>query len=52
MSGTEFDPEYGQVMLLEKALYRLKISGAELRAHLAETVYAMGDNPRYADPDV
>ncbi len=39
-------------MLVKKALYGLKSSGAAFRAHLAETLDAMGYRPSYADPDV
>ena len=39
-------------MLVKKALYGLKSSGAAFRAHLAETLDTMGYRPTYADPDV
>jgi hypothetical protein len=39
-------------MIIKKALYGLKSSGATFRAHLAETLDAMGYKPSYADPDV
>ena len=39
-------------MLIKKALYGLKSSGAAFRAFLAETLDAMGYKPSYADPDV
>jgi hypothetical protein len=39
-------------MIIKKALYGLKSSSAAFRAHLAETLDAMGYKPSYADPDV
>jgi hypothetical protein len=39
-------------MLVKKALYGLKSSGAAFRAFLAETLDAMGYRPTHADPDV
>jgi hypothetical protein len=52
IAGPEFGSEAGQPMLIKKALYGLKSSGAAFRAHLAETLDAMGYKPSYADPDV
>ncbi len=52
MAGPEFGPEAGKNMLVKKALHGLKSSGAAFRAHLAETLDAMGHRPTYADPDV
>ena len=51
-AGPEFGSECGQMMLVKKALYGLKSSGAAFRAHLAETLDKMGYRPTYADPDV
>ena len=39
-------------MIIKKALYGLKSSGAAFRAHLTETLDAMAYKPSYADPDV
>ena len=39
-------------MLIRKALYGLKSSGAAFRAHLAETLYDIGFIPTRADTDV
>ena len=39
-------------MLIRKALYGLRSSGAAFRAHLAETLYDIGFVPTRADPDV
>jgi hypothetical protein len=51
-AGPEFGSEAGEPMLVEKALHGLKSSGAAFRAHLAETLDAMGHRPSHADPDV
>jgi hypothetical protein len=40
-------------MIIKKALYGLKTSGAAFRAqHLAETLYELNYSPTKADPDV
>jgi hypothetical protein len=52
IAGPEFGSEAGQNMLIKKALYGLKSSGAAFRAFLAETLDAMGYLPSYADLDV
>ena len=52
VAGPEFGSEAGHNMIVRKALYGLKSSGAAFRAHLAETLDAMGYKPSYADPDV
>ena len=39
-------------MVIRKALYGLKLSGAAFRVHLAETLYDLGYTPSKADPDV
>ena len=39
-------------MIIRKALYGLKSSGAAFRAHLAETLHDIGFKPMKADPDV
>jgi hypothetical protein len=52
LAGPEFRSEAGKNMLVKKALYGLKSSGAMFRAFLAETLDAMGYRPSYADPDV
>jgi hypothetical protein len=48
----EFGSEAGLPMIIKKALHGLKSSGAAFRAHLAETLDAMGYKPSYVDPDV
>jgi hypothetical protein len=51
-AGPKFGSEAGLPMIIKKALYGLKSSGAAFRAHLTETLDAMGYKPSYADPDV
>ena len=51
-AGPEFGSESGTIMLIRKALYGLKYSGAAFHAHLAETLYDIGFVPTRADPDV
>ena len=48
----EFGSEKGTPMVICKALYGLKSSGAAFRAHLAETLYNIGFRSSKADPDV
>jgi hypothetical protein len=38
-AGQEFGSEAGSLMIVKKALYVLKSSGAAFRAHLVETIY-------------
>jgi hypothetical protein len=51
-AGPELGSEAGLPMIIKKLLYGLKISGAALRTHLAETLDTMGYKPSYTDPDV
>ena len=51
-AGPEFGSERGQPMIIRKAIYGLKSSGAAFRAHLAETLHDIGFKPTKADPDV
>jgi hypothetical protein len=39
IAGPEFGSEKGSIMIVKKALYGLKSSGAAFRAHLAETLH-------------
>jgi hypothetical protein len=41
-----------RLIIIVRALYGLKSSGAAWRAHLANTLYSMGFTSRLADPDV
>ena len=52
IAGPEFGSEAGSIMVVRKALYGLKSSGAAFRAHLAETLYDLNYTPTKADPDV
>jgi hypothetical protein len=52
-AGPEFGPELeGKSVLIVRALYGLKSSGAALRAHLANTLQQLGYTSCLADPDV
>ena len=52
LAGPEFGSEAGMNMIVRKALYGLKSSGAAFRAFLAETLDRMDYVPSFADPDV
>ena len=52
IAGAEFGSDAGKTMLVVRALYGLKSSGAAFRAFLAETLYDIGYQPSVADPDV
>ena len=52
VAGPEFGSEDGNNMMVKKAFYGLKISGAAFRAFLADTLDAMGYWMSYADPDL
>ena len=52
IAGPEFGSERGSIMIVKKALYGLKSSGAAFRALLAERLYEIGFIPSKADPDV
>ena len=52
IAGSEFGSDKGKRMLVVRALYGLKSSGAAFRAFLAETLHDAGYRPSYADPDV
>ena len=51
-AGPEFGSESGSIMVVKKALYGLKGSGAAFRAHLAEKLHDIGFIPTHAYPDV
>ncbi len=51
-AGPEFGSDEGKVMIIVRALYGLRSSGAAVRALLAETLYDLNYRPSYADPDV
>ena len=52
VAGPKFGSEARNNMLARKALYGLKSSGTSFRDFLAETLYAMGYRPSYADLDL
>jgi hypothetical protein len=53
VAGPEFGPEdEGSVLIIERALYGLKSSGAAWRAMLAQTMRDLGYKSCLADPDV
>ncbi len=52
IAGPEFGSKEGSIMIIRKALYGLKSSGAAFRAHLAETLYDLSYLPTKADPDI
>jgi Reverse transcriptase (RNA-dependent DNA polymerase) len=52
-AGKEFGRDMeGKLMIIRRALYGLKSSGAAYRAHFARTIMDMGYTPCKADPDV
>ena len=51
-AGPEFGSERGTPMIIKKALYGLKSSGAAFQVHLAETLHDIGFKSSKADPDV
>jgi hypothetical protein len=52
IAGPEFGSKAGTVMIIEKALYGLKTSGAAWRALLASFLTELGYKSTKADPDV
>ena len=50
--GIKFEELAGEVLIVDKALYGLKSSGAAFRAFLAETFDNMGFTSSVADPDI
>jgi hypothetical protein len=52
IAGPEFGSEAGTTMIIVRALYGLKSSGAAFRSFLAETLNDIGFKPSLADPDV
>ena len=51
-AGPEFGPREGEIMIIDKALYGLRTSGARFHAKFADTLRQLGFTPTYADPDV
>lgn len=52
IAGSEFGSKKGKVLIIKKALYGLKSSGAAWRALFASTLTELGYKPSDADPDV
>jgi len=53
VAGDEFgNVNKGKNVIITKALYGLKSSGATWRAHLAEALHGLGYKSTLADPDV
>ena len=52
IAGPEFGPDAGKIMIITRAMYGLKSSGAAFRSFLAETLNDIGFKPSLADPDV
>ena len=52
IAGPEFGSEAGTILIVKKALYGLKSSGADFRAHLADTLHGIGYTSTKGDPDV
>jgi hypothetical protein len=52
IAGKEFGPLEGHVMIIVKALYGLRTSGARFHEKLADTLRNMGFLPTQADPDL
>ena len=52
IAGPEFGSKQGQTVIIRRALYGLKSSGAAWRAHLAETLHVLGYTSSLADADV
>ena len=52
IAGPEFGSDAGKIMLITRALYGLKSSGAAFRALLSEVIWDLGYRPSRADPDV
>jgi hypothetical protein len=52
IAGKEFGPLAGHCLLIDKALYGLRTSGARFHEKFADTLRNLGFTPSYADPDV
>ena len=52
VAGEEFGPLAGHTMIVDKALYGLRTSGARFHAKFADTLRFLGFQPTKADPDV
>ena len=52
VTGPEFGSDEGSLMLIKRALYGLKSSGAAFHSYLAEVLYDLGYTPSSNDADV
>lgn len=52
IAGPEFGSDEGSIMIVKRALYGLKSSGAAFHSYLAEILYDLGYKPSKGDPDV
>ena len=52
MAGPEFGDKAGHILIIRKALYGLRTSGARFHERLADTLRDLGFTQSYADPDV
>jgi len=52
IAGKDFGEDEGKAVLIVRALYGLKSSGAAWHAHLASSILDMGFSSSLADPDV
>eukprot|EP00977_Amphora_coffeiformis_P025527 scaffold20321_cov125-Amphora_coffeaeformis.AAC.1 len=52
IAGPKFGPLQGHMLIIDKALYGLRTSGARFHAKFADTLRTLGFTPTYADPDV
>ena len=52
IAGPEFGPLSGHCLVIHKALYGLRSSGARFHEKFADTLRSMGFTPSFADPDV
>ena len=52
IAGKEFGPLEGHTLVIVKALYGLRTSGARFHEKLADTLRDMGFSPSLADPDL
>ena len=52
VAGSEFGSDEGKVMIVTRALYGLRSSGASFRSKLAQCIWDLGYRPTRADPDV
>ena len=52
VAGSEFGELAGHTLVIVKALYGLRTSGARFHERLADTLRDLGFTPSYADPDV